>query len=486
MPYHVRITTKSNPSHDEVKLDLTKPQLTKRFVEPYCRGRPIVSGGKTITTDDIERIQISFTEQLSEMLLPLIRKERQASIVQTLIPDEWYVAENGKDVTDDFITGPAGTATPSADSTTPPATVDPRYVLVIHGRDAKARTALFQFLRLINLHPIEWSEARKATGEPSPHITAILEKAFSMAKAVVVLMTGDDEARLRPSLYAKKDPKYETTLTPQPRQNVLFEAGMAMGLHPSRTVLVQLGPMRPFSDISGLHLVILNNSSETRQELASRLQDCGCLVNLTGTDWHKAGAFTVKETRTNRPLTTTTPDRHATAGAGERDLQEKDARQTRHKPQAPYAPQAYDTRVYPAYLEPMLRQGGDLVDDADATSGRVWHVPPYGQSSPNLYGPYKTLRVGNYRVVFWMKMNPDPARPGQGRISCDIAYSKGDSFKVLKEEPNVKPPPPGRYEQRSLIFDVREEMKDARFEFRVFQREPGIELWVDKITITRL
>ena len=72
---------------------------------------------------------------------------------------------------------------------------------------------------------------------------------------------------------------------------MLFEAGMAMGRSQNRTILVELGKLRPFSDVGGRHTIRINNSSQLRQELAQRLQAAGCPVNLTGTDWHTAGDF---------------------------------------------------------------------------------------------------------------------------------------------------------------------------------------------------
>ena len=58
-----------------------------------------------------------------------------------------------------------------------------------------------------------------------------------------------------------------------------------------RTLLVELGSLRPFSDIAGRHTIRLDNSGQQRQQLAKRLQSAGCPVNLEGTDWHTAGDF---------------------------------------------------------------------------------------------------------------------------------------------------------------------------------------------------
>jgi hypothetical protein len=111
-----------------------------------------------------------------------------------------------------------------------------------------------------------------------------------VAKAVVVLLTPDDEARLRPFLQGRRDPIYEKELTPQARPNVLFEAGMALASHPTQTVIVELGQLRPFSDVAGRHTVRMNDSVEQRQALASRLRTAGCPVDLSG-DWRHAGNF---------------------------------------------------------------------------------------------------------------------------------------------------------------------------------------------------
>ncbi|HEX8162903.1 MAG TPA: nucleotide-binding protein [Pyrinomonadaceae bacterium] len=173
---------------------------------------------------------------------------------------------------------------------------DPRTVFVVHGRNLAARDSLFRFLRSVGLRPLEWSQAIKETGKASPFIGEILDAAFSIAQAVVVLMTPDDEALLRAPFRAQDDPPYESRPTGQARPNVLFEAGMAMGRNPDRTVIVELGTVRPFSDIAGRHTVRLTNSPAARQELAQRLGTAGCPVELSGRDWHTEGDFNLQGT----------------------------------------------------------------------------------------------------------------------------------------------------------------------------------------------
>lgn len=164
-------------------------------------------------------------------------------------------------------------------------------VFVVHGRNAALRRSLFRFLRSVGLNPIEWRKAISLTGKPSPFIAEILDAAFREAVAAVVLFTPDDLARLRGELIKKADPQYERKLTPQPRPNVLFEAGMAMGRNPDATVLVQVGEVRPFSDIAGRHIVNLSNSTESRHELVLKLANAGCNIDTSGTDWLTEGDF---------------------------------------------------------------------------------------------------------------------------------------------------------------------------------------------------
>jgi predicted nucleotide-binding protein len=133
----------------------------------------------------------------------------------------------------------------------------------------------------------------------------VLDAAFREAAAIVVLLTPDDDARLRPAFLMARDPKHERELTGQARANVLFEAGMAFGRNPNSTVLVQLGDIRPFSDVGGRHVLYLSDSPTSRQEFVTKLANAGCNVDTSGTDWLSAGGFqphrlTTASTRTLR------------------------------------------------------------------------------------------------------------------------------------------------------------------------------------------
>jgi len=241
-------------------------------------------------------VRINFTDESAAELAPIVKAERLRSRTVTPISDEWYIAAKGRDVTDDLITGPPGSGlatAPVASGADPiPNSPDPRSVFVVHGRNQEARNAVFSFLRALGLQPIEWNEAVLATGRPTPYVGEVLDAAFARAQTVLVLMTPDDEARLRDPFHEPGDPPHEINTTSQARPNVLFEAGMAMGRDENRTLLVEFGACRPFSDIGGRHVLRLNGSTERRQELAQRLEAAGAAVNMTGTDWHSAGVLT--------------------------------------------------------------------------------------------------------------------------------------------------------------------------------------------------
>ncbi len=168
---------------------------------------------------------------------------------------------------------------------------DKKRVFVVHGRNLAARDGVFAFLHALGIQPLEWEEAVAMTGEGSPYIGKVLDTAFNVAQAIVVLLTPDEIAYLR-SEYAAGEHDPETTAAAQARPNVLFEAGMAMGRNPDRTVLVEMGTVRPFSDVVGRHSVHLDNSAAKRKALAQRLETAGCEIDMKGEDWLNAGDLT--------------------------------------------------------------------------------------------------------------------------------------------------------------------------------------------------
>jgi len=164
-------------------------------------------------------------------------------------------------------------------------------VFVVHGRDKEARKELSSFLGSLHIYIIEWEKALALTKKGSPYIGEVIDAGLDHAQAIVVLMTPDDEAKLRDSLVEKSDPAFERKLTGQPRQNVIFEAGMAFGKYKDTTILVQIGKLRTMSDVSGVHTVHLTNSPASRRLLIGKLRTTGVTLDDTGNNWLTAGDF---------------------------------------------------------------------------------------------------------------------------------------------------------------------------------------------------
>lgn len=166
-----------------------------------------------------------------------------------------------------------------------------RKVFVVHGRNSKAKNAVFTFLRSLDLKPIEWDEALASTGSATPDIPRTIETAFQSAQAIIILFTGDDLVKLRSDFHGVDEPSIEKELTPQPRPNVIFEAGRAFATHPNRTIVIELGKLKTFSDLSGLHVLRLDDTPEKRQSFISRLKAADCKLNDSGSDWITSGNF---------------------------------------------------------------------------------------------------------------------------------------------------------------------------------------------------
>ncbi|HEY5987051.1 MAG TPA: nucleotide-binding protein [Streptosporangiaceae bacterium] len=300
MPYHIRVFVEGETdARAEVKLDLDEATLERQFLRPYREGRNITVNGRSIPPDRIHRLKLSYSDLPSVELIKHLRQQDAAQSSPGIrafgatYSYSWRAAAGAQDVTDEFIEGPPGAAGVSqnvreeASPSTP--TPDRRSIFLVHGRWAEAAEAMRAFLTSLDLKVIEWEQAAQSTGKASPYIGEILDAGFAMAHAAVVLMTPDDVACLNPSLLP--DGQQPEPLTGQPRPNVIFEGGMAWQQFRERTLLVEVGSLRGFSDLAGVYTVRLDGSPETRRAVASRLKTAGCAVDDSGDRWLSAGSF---------------------------------------------------------------------------------------------------------------------------------------------------------------------------------------------------
>lgn len=277
MPYHVMIWPKS-PEQQKLSefyaMNLSEDELRDRIIGPYNVGTPITWGGRTLPAGDIAYINIACT----------------ATAVNAPSHKYYDVIKAGDDVTNTWITGPPGDPTQSPIPALARAgdSKDPKRVMVVHGRNLGARDAMFTFLRALGLAPIEWEQAVSETGMGSPHTFDAVRAAMECAQAVVVVLTAEDRAGLIPTLAAPDDD--DVALRGQPRQNVILEAGLAMGVDRERTILVEIGPIRRASDFEGLNTVRITNAPQTRAALRSRLETAGCSIDVDPVDWMNPAA----------------------------------------------------------------------------------------------------------------------------------------------------------------------------------------------------
>lgn len=166
--------------------------------------------------------------------------------------------------------------------------VSDNVVFVAYGRDNAARTALFALLRSAGVNPREFEQLVVDHGGQAAYVGEIVDRALKEAASIIVLFTPDEKAELKPELRERgEDPEiYE-----QPRPNVILEAGMALAHRPQHTIIVQIGRVRPISDLTGRHIIQLDDSIPKRMALLQRLRAAGCRVDLSGNDWMTAGNF---------------------------------------------------------------------------------------------------------------------------------------------------------------------------------------------------
>jgi len=297
--YHVRLSVEGE-RHDEVKTDVSEDTLERQFLAPYRGGESITINGKTIPLESVTRIRVSMSEDPIATIIDRLKAEDRSSpsIVVGGASYAWKAAARATDVTDQFITGPPGTENDSpvrsaslSDNDAVGSVGDSNSVFIVTGRDTAASASLIAVLRSLGLRIIEWEQAVAKTGLPSPYTGDVVKTGLRMAAAAVVILTPDDLVVLRPDLLRDGDDLDEREMRGQARPNVYYEAGIADAIGRERTVIVEIGNPKPFSDAAGRHVVRYDGSAGKRNALAERLRVAGLVVDTTGEDWLSVGAL---------------------------------------------------------------------------------------------------------------------------------------------------------------------------------------------------
>src|SRR5216684_6230176 len=127
----------------------------------------------------------------------------------------------------------------------------------------------------MNLRVVEWTHAVLRTGVPNPYTGDVVATGLRMADAAIVIITPDDVVKLRSDLLYEDDGEIERTIHGQARPNVIYEAGYADALGRNRTLIIEIGKSKPFSDIAGRNTLRYDGSPAKRNALAQRLRIAG-------------------------------------------------------------------------------------------------------------------------------------------------------------------------------------------------------------------
>ena len=164
------------------------------------------------------------------------------------------------------------------DAYTPNADKRRRTVYIVYGQNEDEKEKIGAKLKTLGLTAITKKDV-VGLSDGSSFIGHILDTAFEQAQAVIVLLTGDEEARLRKQFQHSDDTDFEKNFSYQPTQDQIFEAGYAFGKLPGRTILLQTGNIRLFSDIAGRYILNYAETLENADLLCGCLLRAGCIIN---------------------------------------------------------------------------------------------------------------------------------------------------------------------------------------------------------------
>ena len=155
---------------------------------------------------------------------------------------------------------------------------DRKKVFIIYGRNEDARKAVERFLESLKLVPWSFPQIAGDAGLQY-HTSDIVRKGIEQAHGIIGLFTPDEFATLHGSLQKESDDETDRKRW-QARPNVIFEAGIAYGLAPERTILMMMGPqVKLFSDVAAIPHVVLADNQDGRWSFRDKLIGIGCDVD---------------------------------------------------------------------------------------------------------------------------------------------------------------------------------------------------------------
>lgn len=271
MYFHIILKTKKDNFYGECKTDLTKDQLISRFIESYDYGRPIIINGKTVHSEEIERITIASSPATIESYFPMLQQEDATSSV-TIIGGPSYTHRaiyNAENVTDDFISNPPGWLKEKIEKVPmqQPATDKKKKVFIVHGHDQAAQNMIARFVERMGFDAIILHE-QTSSGR------TVIEKIedYSDVGYAVVLYTPDDVGNVK---HRADD------LRLRARQNVVFEHGYLISkLSRKNVAAIVDGEIEIPNDISGVVYIKLDEASAWQLALAREMRQSGFEIDM--------------------------------------------------------------------------------------------------------------------------------------------------------------------------------------------------------------
>jgi hypothetical protein len=135
---------------------------------------------------------------------------------------------------------------------------------------------------------VPWDFQQIARDQGMEHHTSdIVRKGMEQAHGIIALFTPDEFATLHGSLQRESDDEIDRKRW-QARPNVIFEAGIAYGIAPERTILTMMGPqVKLFSDVAAIPYVMLADNQDSRESFRDKLIGIGCDVDQRTAAWIK-------------------------------------------------------------------------------------------------------------------------------------------------------------------------------------------------------
>lgn len=214
----------------EIKSDIDSLEVVKtKYTDLYQYGEAIVINGKTIESDQIDRIRVFQSNESAKTLKFGVKQQREYNernsdvlVVGFYFDDLRSAILKEEEITNDLIAFPKGKKPKLNDK---PKTQqifvrnNPQKVFIVHGRDESLIHEVQLFLSRFSIEGIVLNQ--QINGGKT-----IIEKLLALTNEedigfAIVLYTPDDEGKIKEEL--------DSSLKARARQNVIFEHGLLVG-----------------------------------------------------------------------------------------------------------------------------------------------------------------------------------------------------------------------------------------------------------------